>query len=415
MAKGRKPAPLPTKEQILAFIRDSPKPVWKTRDRPRLPDQRRRPRPSQGAAARAEGRGRRRARRPSPHGALRARCPRWRCWRSPSPIPTARCWRARSSGRRRAAAHDLHGAGPARHAGSGARRAGAGPPRRRARRHLYRPRHPPYRRGAEAGDRHLRADCPRAAVCFRPTGASAPISASPEPTPRRGGGRTGRSREALHTHRLGMLQAQVVERLGHIDDPRSVSLIAIHDTTCRPCSPPRSLAEARAARPVSHRRADRPARSLPLVTIDGADARDFDDAVWAEPDADAGNPGGWHLLVAIADVAHYVRPGSAARPGRPGPRQLAPTSPTASCRCCRRSCRTACCSLAPEEDRACLAAHLWIDAEGQPARHRFERGLMRSAARLTYEQVQAARDGRARRATANPLARQRHRPALRRL
>ena len=55
------------------------------------------------------------------------------------------------------------------------------------------------------------------------------------------------------------------------------------------------------------------------------------------------------------------------------------------------------CSLRPDEDRACLAAHLWLDASGRMRRHRFERALMRSRARLTYEQVQAAADGSARR------------------
>ena len=64
-------------------------------------------------------------------------------------------------------------------------------------------------------------------------------------------------------------------------------------------------------------------RDLPLVTIDGADARDFaDDAVYAEPDTDPANPGGWHMVVAIADVAHYVRPGDDSGRGSPAPRQL---------------------------------------------------------------------------------------------
>jgi ribonuclease R len=128
------------------------------------------------------------------------------------------------------------------------------------------------------------------------------------------------------------------------------------------------------------------------VTIDGSDARDFDDAVWAEPDGDPQNPAGWHLVVAIADVAHYVAPGSAL--DREAvlrgnsvyfPDRVVPMLPEAL--------SNGLCSLKPDEDRACLAAHLWIDAEGRKQRHRFERAIMRSAARLTYEQVQEARDG----------------------
>ena len=131
-------------------------------------------------------------------------------------------------------------------------------------------------------------------------------------------------------------------------------------------------------------------RALPLVTIDGADARDFDDAVWAEPDPQ--NEGGWHLMVAIADVAAYVQAGSALdreafKRGNSCyfPDRVVPMLPEAL--------SNGLCSLRPDEDRACLAVHLWIDGNGRLKRHRFERGLMRSQARLTYEQVQAARDG----------------------
>src|SRR5690606_2595739 len=125
--------------------------------------------------------------------------------------------------------------------------------------------------------------------------------------------------------------------------------------------------------------------------IDGADARDFDDAVFAEPDDDPKNPGGWHLMVAIADVAHYVRPDSAldrAAYARGNstyfPDRVLPMLPKAL--------SNGWCSLNPREDRPCMAVHLWVDTKGRELRHRFVRGLMRSAARLTYEEVQAARD-----------------------
>jgi ribonuclease R len=153
-----------------------------------------------------------------------------------------------------------------------------------------------------------------------------------------------------------------------------------------------ALAQAERAGPVSvEGRVD--LRDTPLVTIDGADARDFDDAVWAEPDGDASNPGGWHLLVAIADVAHYVRPGdpldkAAGERGNSTyfPDRVVPMLPEAI--------SNGWCSLRPAEERGCMAVHIWIDAHGNKLRHRFVRGVMRSAARLTYEQVQAAADGR---------------------
>ncbi|MBN8531265.1 MAG: RNB domain-containing ribonuclease, partial [Alphaproteobacteria bacterium] len=124
-------------------------------------------------------------------------------------------------------------------------------------------------------------------------------------------------------------------------------------------------------------------REIPLVTIDGEDARDFDDAVFAEPDGK-----GWHILVAIADVAHYV-PAASALDEEALDRgnsvyladQVVPMLPEAL--------SNGLCSLKPHEERACLAVHLWIDAHGNRKEYRFCRGLMRSHARLTYTQVDA--------------------------
>ncbi len=207
--------------------------------------------------------------------------------------------------------------------------------------------------------------------------------------------------EVLPGHRLGLRQAKIVERLGDLGNPRSVSLIAILGRGIPVDFPADALAEAAAAGPVGLAgRTD--LRRTPLVTIDGEDARDFDDAVWAERDPDAGNPGGWHLLVAIADVAHYVRPGSpldraAGERGNSAyfPDRVVPMLPEAL--------SNGWCSLKPGEERGCLAVHMWIDKEGDKLRHRFERGLMRSAARLTYARTQDAHDGRGDDATA-PLA-----------
>jgi ribonuclease R len=196
----------------------------------------------------------------------------------------------------------------------------------------------------------------------------------------------------LGARRLGLPRAHVVERLGAPSDPGAVSLLAIASFDIPTDFPDTAIAEAETAPPVSPvGRTD--LRDLPLITIDGSDARDFDDAVWAEPDSDPANSGGWHLVVAIADVAWYVRPGSALdrEAERRGnsvyfPDRVVPMLPEAL--------SNELCSLKPGVDRACLAVDLRIDVAGRKRRHRFLRGVMRSAARLTYEEIQAARDGR---------------------
>ena len=119
-------------------------------------------------------------------------------------------------------------------------------------------------------------------------------------------------------------------------------------------------------------------RELPLVTIDGEDARDFDDAVYAEP-----HGGGFRLIVAIADVSHYVRPGSAldAQAQERGtsvyfPTRVLPMLPTAL--------SDHLCSLAPNVDRLCFAADMIVSKNGALKDARFYPAVMRSAARLTY-------------------------------
>jgi len=190
----------------------------------------------------------------------------------------------------------------------------------------------------------------------------------------------------MRTHR-----ARNLERIGPADDPRSFSLVAIH-TLGLPLEFPREALDAadRLAPATLETRTD--LRQLPLVTIDGADARDFDDAVFAERDTGADNPEGWRLIVAIADVGHYVTTGdaldkAARERGNSAyfPDRVVPMLPE------RLS--NDLCSLRPGEDRACLAAEMRIDRDGNAIDHQFSRGLIRSAARLTYDQVQAARDG----------------------
>jgi ribonuclease R len=178
----------------------------------------------------------------------------------------------------------------------------------------------------------------------------------------------------------GPKPARITELLGQVGDARSVSMIAIATHEIPIDFPEAALKEAAKARvtPLGSRI---DLRETPLVTIDGADARDFDDAVFAEPAA-----GGFRLIVAIADVAHYVKPGSAldksARERGNScyfPDRVVPMLPEAL--------SNGWCSLKPDEDRGCMFVEMHIDQNGQKTRHQFGRGLMRSAARLTYEQV----------------------------
>ncbi|MDF1791149.1 MAG: ribonuclease R [Thalassobaculaceae bacterium] len=197
--------------------------------------------------------------------------------------------------------------------------------------------------------------------------------------------------EIMPKGRLGLPVGRVIERFAGAADPRSFSRIAIHEQDIPDVFPDAAIALAEQAKPVKlGTRTD--LRAIPLVTIDGIDARDFDDAVFAEIDEDQANPGGFRLLVAIADVAHYVRPGDpldreALKRGNSVyfPDQVVPMLPEAL--------SNGLCSLRPDVERACMAVEIVIDAEGNKREHRFMRGLMRSAARLTYRQVQQARDG----------------------
>jgi ribonuclease R len=197
--------------------------------------------------------------------------------------------------------------------------------------------------------------------------------------------------EPLTGRRLGLAKAKVIERLGQMDDAGAISLISLHAQDVPMEFSAAALDQAAGALPPTlGDRAD--LRELALVTIDDEDARDFDDAVWAEPDPDPANQGGWHFVVAIADVSHYVRPGDALdqcayERGNSVylPDRVVPMLPE------RLS--NDLCSLRPGEDRPCLAVHIWIDRDGERLKHRFERAMMRSAARLTYRQVQQARDG----------------------
>jgi len=198
--------------------------------------------------------------------------------------------------------------------------------------------------------------------------------------------------EIARASRVGVQTARVIERLGNPAAQQMTSLIAVHAHGIPDRFPEAALAKAEAAKePELKRRED--LRHLPLVTIDPSDARDHDDAVWAEADPNPANRSGWVVIVAIADVASYVRPGStldkeARKRGNSVyfPDRVVPMLP--------ERISNDLCSLIENEPRPCLAVRMVFDKDGRKLGHRFLRALMRSAASLTYEQAQSAIDGR---------------------
>jgi ribonuclease R len=198
--------------------------------------------------------------------------------------------------------------------------------------------------------------------------------------------------EVARHGKFGLPAGKVVERLGSLKSERAVSLIAIHAHGIPNVFSGAVMAEAEAARPATlEGREDW--REVPFVTIDPADAKDHDDAVHAEPDPDPRDSGGHIVSVAIADVACYVRPGSAldrtaAERGNSVyfPDRVVPMLP--------ERISNDLCSLRSHQDRPSLAVRMVIGADGRKRSHTFHRVLIRSAARLHYEQAQLAVSGR---------------------
>jgi len=191
--------------------------------------------------------------------------------------------------------------------------------------------------------------------------------------------------------RMGLPKARIVARLGDPTEPRAVSLIAIHQHGIPDHFPDGAIAEADAATPAGLK-GRKDLRDLPLITIDPFDARDRDDACYVQPDPDPKNEGGFIIWVAIADVAHYVTPGSeldieARKRGNSTyfPDRVVPMLPD------RLSGDL--CSLHEGVERACMAVAMRIDSHGQKIGHEFHRGLMKSVASLNYQEVQAGMDG----------------------
>jgi ribonuclease R len=198
--------------------------------------------------------------------------------------------------------------------------------------------------------------------------------------------------DLVRTRGYGLASGKVKERLGSLASEKAVSLIAIHAHEIPQAFAPAALREAEEAKPAALKgREDW--RDLPLVTIDPPDAKDHDDAVHAEPDPDPNNKGGYIVNVAIADVAFYVRPGSALDRDALTrgnsvyfPDRVVPMLP--------ERISNDLCSLVPGQPRGALAVRMVIGNDGRKRSHSFHRILMRSAAKLNYAQAQAAIDGR---------------------
>ncbi|TIW73458.1 MAG: ribonuclease R, partial [Mesorhizobium sp.] len=197
--------------------------------------------------------------------------------------------------------------------------------------------------------------------------------------------------EPARASRYGLPRAKVLAVLGSLTSEKAVSMIAIHAHDIPHIFPADVIAEADAVKPAALAgREDW--RGLPLITIDPADAKDHDDAVFATPDTDEKNPGGVLVTVAIADVAAYVRYGTALdrealKRGNSVyfPDRVVPMLP--------ERISNDLCSLREGQDRPALAVRMTFAADGRKLRHSFHRVMMKSAAKLAYPQAQAAIDG----------------------
>ncbi|MEM6898715.1 MAG: ribonuclease R [Pseudomonadota bacterium] len=180
--------------------------------------------------------------------------------------------------------------------------------------------------------------------------------------------------------------AAVTEIIGKSSDPRAASLLAIHAHGIPTDFPEEVVQAARKAKPQDVPRED--LTRTPLITIDPSDARDHDDAVFAEQLDDDG----WKVIVAIADVAAFVTEGSeldreAVKRGNSTyfPDRVVPMLP--------EELSADACSLRESEPRACFAVEMEFDKAGTKRKHRFFRGMMRVAAKLSYAEAQTAIDG----------------------
>ncbi|CTQ68714.1 Ribonuclease R [Roseibium alexandrii] len=192
--------------------------------------------------------------------------------------------------------------------------------------------------------------------------------------------------------KYGHPRAGIVERFGSMNSEKAVSEIALHSHGIPHVFPNAVEVQAESAKPVDKLGQREDWRQIPLVTIDPPDAKDHDDAVYAEPDENPDNEGGYVAYVAIADVAHYVTPGSpmdreANLRGNSVyfPDRVIPMLP--------ERISNQLCSLREKEDKPAMGVRMVFDKTGRKISHTFHRVLMRSAAKLSYIQAQKAIDG----------------------
>jgi len=198
--------------------------------------------------------------------------------------------------------------------------------------------------------------------------------------------------DVLRGNRFGLTRAKVLSVIGSVASEKAISMIAIYSHGIPHVFPKQVLDEAEDAKPASMTKRE-DWRHVPLVTIDPADAKDHDDAVYAEPDPSPDNPAGVIVTVAIADVSYYVRTGSpldreALKRGNSVyfPDRVVPMLP--------ERISNNLCSLREGEDRPALAVRMVFSKDGKKAGHTFHRIMMKSAAKLSYNQAQAAIDGK---------------------
>ncbi|WP_149747728.1 ribonuclease R [Rhizobium sp. RU35A] len=198
--------------------------------------------------------------------------------------------------------------------------------------------------------------------------------------------------DVLRGNRFGLTRAKVLTVVGSVASEKAISMIAIYSHGIPHIFPKPVMDEAEEARPASMAKRE-DWRHVPLVTIDPADAKDHDDAVYAEPDPSPDNPDGVIVTVAIADVSWYVRTGApldreALKRGNSVyfPDRVVPMLP--------ERISNNLCSLREGEDRPALAVRMVFSKDGRKASHTFHRIMMKSAAKLSYQQAQAAIDGK---------------------
>jgi len=195
----------------------------------------------------------------------------------------------------------------------------------------------------------------------------------------------------MDTARNNNPKARIIKVICNIDEPFASTLISAYQNNL-PIFYPVSAINQVAKLPKLSAEGREDLRKVPLVTVDGADAKDFDDAIYAEPDEAENNKGGWKIIVAIADIAFFIRPNTAIDK-EAALRGNSVYFPDRAIHMLPAEVTEQIVSLSPNKDRGCLAAHLRIDKGGNLLSYKFTRAIMNSAARLTYEDVEDVING----------------------